>query len=92
MNELLGKIENTAVLLYQNKEEEGIAETKRLIQQFQNIIQGMTEEQLSGGGKFAFVMLKELVENYQQQDMLGMADCLMEKSVLFVRFLNETDK
>lgn len=92
MNELLEKIEHTVVLLYQNKEKEGMAETEILIRQFQNMIQKMTEVQLVDGGNFALAMLKELLENYQQQDMLGMADCLMEKSVLFVQFLNETDK
>ncbi len=90
MNELLEMIENTAVLLYQNKEQEGMAETAKLIRLFQNMIQDMTQVQLASGGNFALVMMKELVENFERQDVLGIADCFMEKSVLFVQFMNET--
>ena len=90
MNNLLEQIENTAVLLYQNKETEGMDTVKQLIGQFQSMLQSMTQKQLEDGGKFALLMIKELIENYEKQDMLGMADCLMEKSVLFVQFMDQT--
>ena len=35
---------------------------------------------------FAVVMIQELLKAYEKQDMYGMADCLMEKAVLFVLF------
>lgn len=90
MNSLLEQIENTAISLYQNKEAEGVAAVSKLIGQFQGILQNMTQTQLENGGNFAVLMMKELIENYENQDMIGMADCLMEKSVLFVQFINQT--
>lgn len=88
MNEstLLEKINETGYMLYQNREQEGIAAVAELLSLFQNMIKTQTESQMAEGGAFALVMLRELLEAYQSQDMLGMADCLMEKSVLFVQF------
>ena len=37
-------------------------------------------------------MIKNLIENYENQDMIGMADCLLEKSMLFVQFINQTNE
>ena len=90
MNNLLGQIENTAVLLYQNKENEGMTAVAQLIGQFQSMLQNMTQIQLENGGNFALMMMKELIENYDNQDIIGMADCLMEKSRLFVQFIDQT--
>lgn len=86
---LLEKIEKTADLLYQNREQEGLAAVAELLQIFQKMLQNMTVDQKANGGNFAIMMLRELLERYQYQDMLGMADCLMEKSVLFVQFMSE---
>ncbi len=86
---LLEKIEKTADLLYQNREQEGLAAVAELLQIFQKMLQNMTVDQKANGGNFAIMMLRELLECYQYQDMLGMADCLMEKSVLFVQFMSE---
>ena len=90
MNNLLEQIENTAVLLYQNKENEGMTAVTQLIGQFQSMLQNMTQIQLENGGNFALMMMKELIENYENQDIIGMADCLMEKSRLFVQFIDQT--
>lgn len=85
-NTLLEKINETGYMLYQNREQEGIAAVAELLSLFQNMIKNQTESQMAEGGAFALVMLRELLEAYQSQDILGMADCLMEKSVLFVQF------
>ena len=53
---------------------------------FQNMIQNQTSEQVQAAGNFALLMLRELLENYQSQDMIGMSDCLLEKAVLFTQF------
>ena len=90
MNNLLGQIEKTAVLLYQNKEAEGIVMVSKLIGQFQSMLQNMTQTQLENSGNFAVLMMKELIENYENQDIIGMADCLMEKSKLLVEFIDQT--
>lgn len=88
-NIILDQIENTVNLLYQNKEKDGIAEVTKLISQFQNIIQNMTESQLDSVGNFSLLMMRELVENYEKQDVLGLADCLTEKAILFVQFISQ---
>lgn len=84
--ELLREIEETGCMLYQNKEHEAIKKVAELMGIFQNMIKDQTQEQLALGGNFALVMLRELLEAYQSLDMLGMADCLREKAVLFVQF------
>lgn len=85
-NTLLEKINETGYMLYQNREQEGIAAVAELLSVFQSMIKNQTESQTEESGAFALMMLRELLEAYQSQDILGMADCLMEKAVLFVRF------
>ena len=80
------KINETVLLLYQNKEQEAMQQTKELIIVFQDMIQNQTKEQAEASGNFAILMQRELLENYQSLDMLGMADCLIEKAVLFTKF------
>ena len=82
------KIKETAELLYQNREQEGITAVAGLLQIFQTEISRLSEEHMKNCGNFALLMLRELLENYQNQDMLGMADCLMGKSLLFVQYIN----
>ena len=91
-NRLLKQIEDTAILLYQNKEQEGMEQVVQLLLQFQNIVQNLTVEQMQNVGNFALVMLKELMERYNCADMLGMADCLMMKSTLLIQYIKETNK
>ena len=96
-NTLLEKINETGYMLYQNREQEGIAAVAELFPLFQNMTKNQTESQMAEGGAeggaFALVMLRELLEAYQSQDILGMADCLIEKSVLFVQFyFQQTEK
>lgn len=90
--ELTERIKNTSRLLYQNREHEGLESVAKLLSEFQNMIQQLTDEQLKSGGQFALLMMKELLDGYHSQDMLGMADCLMEKSLLFVQFIIETSR
>lgn len=83
-NVLQKKISETVIALYQNREQEAMQQVKELLFIFQNMIQNQTSEQAAG--EFAVLMLRELLENYQNQDMIGMADCLLEKAVLFMQF------
>lgn len=88
-NRLLKQIEDTAILLYQNKEQEGMEQVTQLLLQFQNVVQNLTEKQMQYVGNFAVSMLKELMENYNCLDMLGMADCLMLKSTLLIQYIEK---
>lgn len=85
-NVLQQKISETVIMLYQNREQEAMQQVKELLLIFQNMIQNQTSEQVQTAGDFAVLMLRELLENYQNQDMIGMADCLLEKAVLFMQF------
>lgn len=85
-NTLLETINETAYMLFQNREQDGLAAVKELLTIFQDMIKRQSEYGIAEGSAFAVTMLRELLETFQNQDMLGMADCLMEKSVLFVRF------
>lgn len=92
-NTLLEKINGTGYMLYQNREQEGIVAVAELLLLFQDMIKDQTKSQMEEGGAFAVLMLRELLEAYQSQDILGMADCLIEKSVLFVQFyFQQTEK
>lgn len=85
-NTLLNRVNSTAYLLYQNKEVDGITEVGELMVVFQKMIKCMSEEQVNEVGQFAVMMMKELMEAYKNQDVLGMADCLMQKATLFVQY------
>ena len=89
-NVLQDKISEAVLLLYQNKEQEAMQQVKELIVMFQNMIQNMiqnqTIEHMEEIGNFAILMQRELLENYQSLDMIGIADCLTEKAVLFMKF------
>ncbi|MDD6572484.1 MAG: hypothetical protein PUF12_08900 [Thermoflexaceae bacterium] len=85
-NELQEKISEAALVLYQNKEREAMQQVKELLLIFQSMIQNQTKEQMETGGNFALLMQRELLENYKSLDMIGMADCLMEKATLFTQF------
>ena len=85
-NILQQKIDETVIALYQNREQEAMQQAKELLLIFQNMIQNQTSEQVQAAGNFALLMLRELLENYQSQVMIGMADCLLEKAVLFTQF------
>lgn len=85
-NVLQKKISETVITLYQNREQEAMQQVKELLLIFQNMIQNQTSEQVQAAGNFALLMLRELLESYQNQDMIGMADCLLGKAVLFTQF------
>lgn len=85
-NVLQKKISETVIALYQNREQEAMQQVKELLLIFQNMIQNQTSEQVQAAGNFALLMQRELLENYQNQDMIGMADCLLGKAVLFTQF------
>lgn len=84
--ELLEKIKQTRDMLYQNREHEAMESAADLLSRLQEMITLLNEEQLAESGEFVIAMMREFLETYQNQDMLGMADCLTEKVELFVCF------
>ena len=83
------KIKKAVCLLYQNREQEGISAVAEILNVLQELVNNLSVETMESCGRFAVLMLRELLENYQNQDMIGMADCLMEKTLLFLQFLSE---
>lgn len=88
---MMDEIRDIAIMLYQNREQEGIEKVAELLPVLQTMIQQMSKQQTETCGNFALIMMKELLESYQRQDVIGMADCLMEKVELFVRFVSEAN-
>ncbi len=88
---MIDEIRDIAIMLYQNREQEGVEKIAKLLPVLQSMVQQMSKQQTEACGNFALIMMKELLENYQRQDVIGMADCLMEKVELFVRFVSETN-
>jgi hypothetical protein len=85
--ELLDEIDATANILYQNKVQEGMKNVAKLLSVLGDLINHHTEEQNTEVGQFAVMMLKELLEAYQNSDVIGMADCLKEKSALYAQYI-----
>lgn len=84
--ELLEKTGDTIRTLYQNKEIEGLEKVKELLPIFQSMLQEKAAAGVSNEVVGFFSMLKELIANFQDQNMLGMADCLEEKAVSFIQY------
>lgn len=82
---LLLKVDEVSQLLYQNKTQKGLGEVRELLPELQTMVKTVSQMQ-SEAITFSMEMLKELVEAYQNQDVLAMADCLQEKVTLFVQF------
>lgn len=80
---LIEKANETAVLLYQNREKEGMQGIRELLIVFQNKVQTMAQQQ-DKEVEIALSALKELLENYKNQDVMGMADWLMKKIEIFI--------
>ena len=83
----MNEVRTIAIMLYQNREQEGIEKVAELLPILQAMVQQMSKQQTESCGNFALIMMKELLENYQRQNVIGMADCLMEKVELFVQFV-----
>lgn len=70
---ILQQIHEAADLLYQNKEQEGLAQAAQMIGIFKNaVLQGGQ----SGIDPVGVTLLKELLDCYQNADVLGLADAL----------------
>lgn len=78
--ELIAKVEDTMIKLYQNRELEGLQQVKDLLPVFQDMIQQILAVQMNQETMGYFTMLKELVAGFQDQNMLGMADCLKQNA------------
>lgn len=82
---ILAEMENAIILLYQNKEKEGMDAVVQLLECFSQIAETVEGVQADKVKKFAFVVMKELIEAYQAGDVLAMADCLLEKGSVLVQ-------
>ena len=69
-------IEHATECLYQNRGQDGLEAVRNLLPQFQEMIQAIYAGADSARALEFLEVLKTLIENYQAQDMLGMADCL----------------
>ena len=81
--ELIEKANETAVLLYQNREKEAMQGIRELLIVFQNKVQDMAQQQ-DKEVEISLSALKELLENYRSQDVIGMADWLIKKIEIFI--------
>lgn len=68
-------IEHATECLYQNRGQDGLEAVRNLLPQFQEMIQVIYAGADSARALEFLEVLKTLIENYQAQDMLGMADC-----------------
>ena len=83
--EMLGRIDKISRLLYQNKTNQIWDEIKGFLQELQLRVKGISDAD-EDALLFSIEMMKDLVENYQKQDVIGIADCLQEKVTLFIQF------
>ena len=67
-------IEHATECLYQNRGQDGLEAVRNLLPQFQEMIQVIYAGADSARALEFLEVLKTLIENYQAQDMLGMAD------------------
>lgn len=82
--------ENAIRNLYQNKEHEAVEQVAKLMPIYQEIVQELVVERNDTDAMVFFHMLKELVECFQVQDMLGMADCLEENALRMVQYYEQS--
>lgn len=73
------KTRETVYCLYQNRECEALELVSQLLPMYQQRMQKLLEEGKSEQALRCLNMLKQLIECYHAQDMLGMADCLCGK-------------
>lgn len=84
--ELMQSVSDTAKMLYQNREHEGLEQAENIIKVLQQLVKNQSQEQMQAAGTFSVAMMRELMEAYQNSDVMAVADCLMEKVVLFIPF------
>lgn len=77
--EVVGKIDEAVELLYQNKEKQAIQKVADLLPVFYEMIEKMISLEMDGALQ-SIHMMKELMENYDHFDMIGMADCLLSNA------------
>ena len=80
MNEinLYKKTQDAMKTLYQNKEVEGLKKVQELLPEYQSVVQGLLDSGKETEALLYFSSLKVLVKHFQEQNMIGMADCLDE--------------
>lgn len=75
--EILKRIDETVICLYQNKQKEALNRAKELMTVFEHMAE-IRAEQKDGSVLQVIRFLKNFIENYNYIDMIGMADCLQE--------------
>ena len=89
--ELSKRTEAAMCALYQNREHEAIQAVAELLPIYQEMIRKMLMEWGDNRAMFFFEELKRLVENYQAQDMLGMADCIYQFALPMIKIYGEKE-
>ena len=84
--ELMQSVSDTAKMLYQNREHDGLEQAEIIIKVLQQLVEKQSGEQMQAAGAFSVAMMRELMEAYQNSDVMGVADCLMQKAALFIPF------
>lgn len=76
--EVLKEIEKTVECLYQNKEREALIKAEKLLHTFECLAKNQAKKK-DGSVLHVISFIKDFIENYNYTDMIGMADCLLEK-------------
>ncbi|MFR4352665.1 MAG: hypothetical protein ACLT3H_13525 [Roseburia sp.] len=82
---MVAKLEDTIYLLYQNRVREAIEMVAEWLTVFQNLLGDCECVKNPEIRKFGVFMMRELLDAYQAYDVIAMADCMTEKSVLFMK-------
>lgn len=79
------ELDNISIVLYQNKEQEGIELVSRFLGKLQMITDELFQEIMEKDVHISSCiaeLYQEMYNGYQHKDMLGMADCLQEYALL----------
>lgn len=87
------ELDEISVVLYQNREQEGIQLVWHLLGEMQTIVDSLLKERIENDLQTYNCisgLFRELYQAFQQKDMLGMADCLQEFALLITEIYKYT--
>ncbi len=78
------EIDGISILLYQNREQEGIDEVSRFFGKMKELTEELLQKNLADHVYIGamYKIYQELLLSYENRDMLGMADCLQEYALI----------
>ena len=68
--ELMQSVSDTAKMLYQNREHDGLEQAEIIIKVLQQLVENQSEEQIQAAGAFSVAMMRELMEAYQNLSLI----------------------